>query len=134
MTEIPEAHDNDGVDDEFFRRYQQAWSDCDAETIAAMMTPDGLYEASYGSQPWGERYEGREAIRTHLQNTWADPANRSRHVYGDRYLLGNRGFAEWTSTPPDADDPGETVHGADFYEFRDGLVAKKIAYRKAVDR
>jgi ketosteroid isomerase-like protein len=107
------------VDDEFFARYQQAWTDGDIEAIVEMMTPDGLYEASFGPEPWGQRFVGHAAIRAGLEAMHAAAGTRPSHDYGERY----------TSVGPDGTT--SSIHGADFYEFRDGLVAKKIAFRKA---
>ncbi|SEE30037.1 nuclear transport factor 2 family protein [Ruania alba] len=120
------------VEDSFFARYQRAWSECDIEGIVSMMTPDGVYEASFGPEPWGVRHVGRETIRAALEEMWRDPSRRSRHIYGDRFLLGDRGFSEWTSERTEPDGTTAVVHGADFYRFTDGLVAEKIAYRKVV--
>lgn len=125
------ATTSEAVDDAFFARYQQAWTDGDIEAIVAMMTPDGLYEASFGPEPWGRRFVGRDAIRAALEAMHAATERRPSHDYGDRFLFGVNGFSTWTSTSTAPDGTTSTVHGADFYEFRDGLVSKKIAFRKA---
>jgi ketosteroid isomerase-like protein len=119
-----------GVDDEFFARYQRAWSDADIDAIVEMMTPDGLYEASFGPAPWGDRFVGREAIHAAVSAMYPGPGPHAAHVYGERYRDGNHGFSPWTSTKSGPDGEPVTTYGFDFYEFRDGLVAKKIAYRK----
>ena len=121
----------DGVDDELFARYQHAWTVGDADAIAEMMTPDALYEASFGPEPWGRRFVGRDAIRAEVQRQQASATHRGGHTYGQRYVVGNNGFSAWTSESVDADGKPTIVHGFDMYEFRDGLVSKKIAYRKA---
>lgn len=128
MTET--LHSPTDVDDEFFARYQRAWTDGDIEAIVEMMTPDGLYEASFGPEPWGQRFVGRAAIRAGLEAMHAAAGERPSHDYGERYAFGNHGFSTWTSTSVGPDGTESSVHGADFYEFRDGLVSKKIAFRK----
>lgn len=122
--------DDGGVDDAFFARYQQAWSEADVEKIVEMMTPDGMYEASFGPEPWGKRYVGRTAILAALKEMYPEPGSHSTHEYGQRYRDGNHGFSAWTSTSEGPDGQPVTTYGFDFYEFRDGLVSKKIAYRK----
>lgn len=132
MTTSSIVSEQPEVDDAFFARYQQAWTDGDIAAIVSMMTPDGLYEASFGPEPWGQRFVGREAIRAALEAMHAAAGpRRPSHDYGDRYVFGNHGFSTWTSTSVAEDGSTSTVHGADFYEFRDGLVARKIAFRKA---
>lgn len=130
MSRSGEPQDDGGVDDEFFARYQQAWSEADIQQIVQMMTPDGMYEASFGPEPWGNRYVGRDAILTVLQEMYPEPGSHATHEYGDRYRDGNHGFSAWTSTSQESDGTTITTYGFDFYEFRDGLVSKKIAYRK----
>jgi ketosteroid isomerase-like protein len=117
------------IDDVFFARYQKAWSEHDIDAIVGMMTTDGLYEASFGPEPWGQRFVGHEAIRAALSEMFSGP--RATHDYDERYAFGSNGFSTWRSTSTGADGQPVTVHGCDFYEFRDGLVAKKIAFRKA---
>lgn len=121
-----------GVSEEFLLRYLQAWSDHDPDAIVAMMTPDALFEASTGQNPWGTRHVGREAIRQGIIDGMAaaeEPNTDYRH--GTPCIVGNQAFVEWTSsyTRPNGDEV--CVHGCDLFEFRDGLVSKKIAYRKS---
>jgi uncharacterized protein (TIGR02246 family) len=112
-------------------RYQRAWAEADLEAIVDNMTEDGLYEASFGPEPYGQRFFGRAAIRAGIEAMWAGTDERGTHDYHDTYILGDHAFATWSSTKRGPDGQEQTTHGADFYEFRDGLVAKKIAYRKA---
>lgn len=126
------AESTTAIDDATFARYQQAWSDGDVDTIVALMTPDALYEASFGPEPYGQRFQGHDAIRAGVSAMFTASPHRSTHEYGERYTFGDHGFSTWSSTSFDADrNPVATVHGCDFYEFKDGLVAKKIAFRKA---
>jgi ketosteroid isomerase-like protein len=97
------------------------------------MTPeDGVYEASFGAEVWGERFVGPEAIRAKLVAMGVDQPGRARHEYGETHVVGDCGFAMWTSVQDGQDGPQVTMHGADFYRFRDGKVAAKIAYRKGM--
>lgn len=129
----PEAPDLSGkaIDDEFFARYQKAWSESNADAIVEMMTPDALYEASFGPEPWGQRFVGHDEIRAGLNRMFQGSADAATHDYDERYAFGNHGFSTWRSTSIGPDGHQVTVHGCDFYEFRDGLVAKKIAFRKS---
>jgi ketosteroid isomerase-like protein len=119
------------IDDAFFARYQQAWSESDIDAIVEMMTSDGLYEASFGPEPWGQRFVGHDEIRAGLTQIFSGAAQKATHEYDERYAFGNHGFSTWTSTSIGPDGQPVAVHGCDFCEFRDGLVAKKIAFRKA---
>lgn len=113
-------------------RYQQAWSDGDIDAIVSMTPEDGVYEASFGPEVWGERFVGPEAIRAKLLAMGVHQPDRARHEYGETHVVGDCGFAMWTSVQDGPDGPQVTMHGADFYRFRDGKVAAKIAYRKGI--
>jgi ketosteroid isomerase-like protein len=113
-------------------RYQQAWADGDVDGIVAMTAPDCVYEASFGPQPWGQRFVGPEEIRAALREMGVGAPGRARHEYVETHIIGDRAFAKWHNVEDGPDGPTVTMHGADFYEFRDGMVTAKIAYRKTV--
>jgi ketosteroid isomerase-like protein len=113
-------------------RYQQAWADGDVDAIVAMTPPDGVYEASFGPHPWGERYVGPDEIRAALVRMGVGESGRARHVYEDTHVIGDAAFAHWKNVEDRPEGPVVTLHGADFYRLRDGMVVAKIAYRKNV--
>ena len=113
-------------------RYQSAWAEGDIEAILSMTHPDGVYEASRGPHVWGQRHVGHEQIRHALLTMRTDQPHRSRHEYGETHVVGECGFAMWTSVQDGPEGVQVTMHGADLYRFRDGMVAAKVAYRKAV--
>jgi ketosteroid isomerase-like protein len=120
-----------GTNAELLARYQRAWSEGDVEGIVSMMTDDGVYEASFGPDPWGERFVGPDAIRAGiLRNRAASSHRDSTHEYVETHLFGDIAVARWESTWTDADGSPGAVHGMDLFEFRNGRVARKIAYRK----
>jgi taurine dehydrogenase small subunit len=116
--------------DELLTRYQKAWSEGDIEAIISMTPEDGVYEASFGPHPWGQRFEGPDVIRSALVEMGVGQPGHGRHEYGETHVVGDCGFALWTNVQDGPDGPQVTMHGADFYRFKDGMVAAKIAYRK----
>jgi ketosteroid isomerase-like protein len=112
-------------------RYQQAWAEGDVETIVAMTPPDGVYEASFGPDPWGRRFVGPDEVRAALDEMGIGQPGHSRHVYEETHVVGDSGFAMWKNVEDGPDGPRVTMHGADFYRLRDGMVVAKIAYRKS---
>jgi ketosteroid isomerase-like protein len=112
--------------------YQQAWSDGDIDAILSMTPEDGVYDASFGPDVWGERFVGPDAIRAKLVAMGMDQPGRARHEYGETHVVGDCGFAMWTSVQDGPDGPQVTMHGADFYRFSNGKVAAKIAYRTGI--
>jgi ketosteroid isomerase-like protein len=116
-----------------FERYLRAWSTSNVDEICAMTHPEGVYEASFGPHPWGNRFVGPEGVRAGLEAMHAASTNRSStHEYHHTYLYGDLAFARWTSAFVDKDGNEGTVEGADFFEFKEGLVLKKLAYRKTI--
>ena len=55
-------------------RYQQAWTDGDIEGILSMTPAHGVYEASFGPNPWGQRFVGHDEIRAALLGHGPGPA------------------------------------------------------------
>lgn len=118
--------------EELLTRYRQAWRDHDPESIVGMMTPDAVYEASYGPKPWGERYVGREAILEGVRKYFAEqPTLGARLQQSEQHVFGNHAVSVWTSHYRDASGSEFAINGCDIYEFEDGLVSSKIAYRKS---
>lgn len=116
-----------------FERYLHAWSTSNVDEICAMTHPEGVYEASKGPHPWGNRFVGPDGVRAGLDAMHAASTNRSStHDYDETHLYGDLAFARWTSRFVDKDGHEGSVEGADFFEFRDGLVLKKLAYRKTI--
>jgi ketosteroid isomerase-like protein len=116
-----------------FKRYLHAWSTSNVDDIAAMTHPEGVYEASYGPHPYGNRFVGPAELKAGLEAMHAASTNRSStHDYHHTYLYGDRAYARWTSAYVDKDGNEGSVEGADFFEFKDGLVLAKLAYRKNV--
>ena len=117
---------------ELLNRYQLAWANGDIDEILSMTPSDGVYEASRGPQVWGERYVGHDQIRNALITMGVNQPGPSRHEYGETHVVGECGFAMWSSVQDGPQGSQVTMHGADFYRFRNGMVSAKIAYRKAV--
>jgi ketosteroid isomerase-like protein len=117
---------------DLLERYQQAWSDHEPDTIADMMSEDAIFEASYGPNPWGERFVGREVIRAGVRRNFAaSPNPNTELIHYEKHMYGDSAFSMWISTFPDAEGRLMRIHGCDYYEVRNGLVTKKIAYRKS---
>lgn len=114
-------------------RYQQAWTDGDIDGIVEMTAPDGVYEASFGPNPWGERFVGPDEVRAALVRMRLGEPGGTRHEYEETRIIGDCGFAMWRNVVDGPDGPTVTMHGADFYRFREGKIAAKVAYRKRVE-
>jgi steroid delta-isomerase-like uncharacterized protein len=116
---------------DFVAAYLDAWNSHDADRLLARMTPDVVYDDS----AWPETMRGHDDVRRFLEHTWrAFPDMRFELVEGP-YRLGEDKAAFWwrgegTMTgrldPPGFAPTGRRwrVDGADFHEYRDGLISR----------
>ena len=79
----------------------------------------------------GQHLVGHDEIRAALLAMGLVQPRRPRHEYDETHVVDDCAFALWNQRPGRRyrirDDH---AHGADFYRFRDGNVAAKIACRK----
>lgn len=115
---------------EVLQDFADAWNRHDADALMSFMTEDCVFEASAGSEVWGKRYAGSDAVRAGYVEVWttfpdAHWGNARHFVHADR------GVSEWTFTGTRADGTRVEVHGCDLFTFRDGKIALKNSYRKS---
>jgi steroid delta-isomerase-like uncharacterized protein len=117
--------------EEFAALYVDAWNSHDADRLLALMSADVVYDDS----AWRVTMRGRDDVRHFLAHAWrAFPDMRFEIIEGP-YCLGKDKAALWwrgTGTmtgpldPPRVAPTGEQwrVEGADFHEYRDGLISR----------
>lgn len=114
---------------EMLQAFADAWNRHDVDALMTFMTQDCVFEASAGSDIFGTRYVGHEAVRAGFAEVWA--AFPDAHWAGARHFVaGERGVSEWTFTGTRADGARVEVHGCDMFTFRGGKIALKNSYRK----
>lgn len=95
----------------------------------AMMTDDGIFEASAGNDVNGERHEGQRAVRAAYEAVFAQYPD-ARWSNARHFVTGNRGVSEWTFTGTQNDGSRVEVTGCDLFTFRNGKIAVKNSFRK----
>ena len=113
----------------FVKRFNRVWQDHDVAGIAAMFTDDAVFEASFGSEPHGERAIGKEAA-TRLaaavfQRIPDIRFEEIRHMVTPDFAV----IESVQSGTPVNGTPFE-VQIADLLSLRDGKIAAKRTYRK----
>jgi steroid delta-isomerase-like uncharacterized protein len=112
----------------------EAFNAHDLDRIMALFAEDCTLEMPRGPQPWGARFEGREAVRRALATRFEGLPDVH---YGDAEHFVDRdrqtGISRWTLTGTTPDGRRLEVRGCDFYSFRDGQVTRKDAYWKLVE-
>jgi len=106
----------------------------DLDRIMARFAEDVVLEMPRGADPWGTRFDGKDAVRTGLAGRFAGLPDVH---YGDAEHFvdesSDTGMSTWTLTGTRTDGTKVEVHGCDFYTFRDALVVKKDSYWKIVE-
>jgi ketosteroid isomerase-like protein len=110
------------------REFGEAWAAGDVDALMTFMTDDCVYRASVGPEP-GTTYRGRDAVRQGFAEMLAYDHGRERHD-GAALIAGNVGVADWSFTEAKPDGGTTTIRGCDIFEFADGKIRKKDAFRK----
>ena len=105
----------------------------DVDGILDCFTDDGIFDVTQGPDPWGERFQGKPAIRKALETLFSGIPD-VQFVDGVHWVAGERGTSEWTCVGTTAKGRAIRVRGCDLFEFRGGLVARKDSYFKKVVR
>ena len=114
----------------FIHRFNTVWDDHDLDGIADMFTDDVVFEASFGSEPFGERATGRAAARALAAAIFERIPDlhfsEIRHVVYPDFAV----VESVTTGTPVGGEPYE-IHIVDLLTIRDGKIAAKRSYRKA---
>ena len=103
----------------------------DVDAILDTFAEDGRFEITRGPDPWGERFQGKPAIRKALEQLFAGIAD-VQFVDATSWVKGDRGTSEWTCVGTTAKGRPIRVRGCDLFEFRNGLITCKDSYFKQV--
>ena len=117
---------------EVMAAFGTAWLAKDVDALMALVTDDCVYAASVGPEP-GTTFRGREVVRAGFEQLLAYDA-QAENRGGESFVAGDRGFAAWEYLYTDpATGATRSVRGCDRFEFRDGKIAVKDAFRKTFD-
>ena len=123
---------SDGVDSmtpDRLRAFGHAWNDHDVDAVMRLMTDDCTFYSSGGPELLGTAFVGQAAVRSAVEAFFA--ANPTAEFVDDvAVVAGNHGFTEWTLRTRGEDGEVQEVRGCDLFEFRDGLISVKNAFRK----
>jgi len=105
------------------------WNTHDPERVLAYFAKECAYHASFGPEPLGRSYVGREAVRDGVAEFFVRYPDGC--FLGTRvFVAGERGAAEWTFAGTALDGAPFAVQGADLFEFDGDLIRTKNAFRK----
>ena len=110
----------------------EAFNAHDLDRIMGFFAEDCSLDMPRGTEPWGTRLVGKEAVREGLAGRFKGLPDV--HYAEDRHWAsGNMVVSEWLLTGTRPDGEKLRVRGCDHYEFRDGKVVRKDSYWKLVE-
>jgi ketosteroid isomerase-like protein len=104
----------------------------DLEAIMLLFADDCVFESPRGPDPWGRRFEGKEAVAEGLGARFAGIPDVSYEGHGD-FVAGQRGASEWTLRGTTVDGERLEVRGCDLWTFRGDDVVVKNSFWKIVE-
>ena len=117
---------------ETLRAITGAFNAHELDVIMTFFADDCSFDMPRGSDPWGQRYVGKAAVREGLAARFKGLPDV--HYSQDRHWVsGNLGVSEWLLTGTKPDGVRVRVRGCDHWEFRDGKVIRKDSYWKIVE-
>ncbi|MBF4571665.1 nuclear transport factor 2 family protein [Herbiconiux sp. VKM Ac-1786] len=125
----PSENSTSHMTPEVLAAFSDAWTRRDLDALMSHVTDDCVYSASVGPEP-GQTWSGKEQVREGFALMLAFDTGQERHEEENPIIAGTRGAATWSFTGAGPDGKILTTRGCDIYEFRDGKIARKDAFRK----
>lgn len=109
--------------------YSKAWNEHDIDKIMEFMTKDCVFETGGGTEKFGTRYEGYEAVRERFIEVWIDfPDVKFENAI--HFSQGNYGCSEWTFVGTSNKGTKIELDGCDLFTFENGKIKSKRSYIK----
>jgi ketosteroid isomerase-like protein len=124
MSQIPENL-------RILERLAEAFNEHDLDRIMEFFSDNCSLDMPRGSDPWGTRYIGKEAVRKGLQARF-EMLPDVHYEDVRHFATESMGFSEWLVTGTPRSGASVKARGCDHYEFRDGKVVRKDSYWKIV--
>ena len=118
--------------EDFVRRFLRPWNEHDVDGAMVFMTDDCTWEIPRGTEPYGTRFEGADAVRSAIDNAF-------RAVPDIHYELVRCSFGvdlavlELLVSGTFGDGRRARFQACDVMTMRGGKVAAKRSYRKLVE-
>lgn len=114
---------------ELLETFSDAWNRHDIDALMHCVTDDCVFHAVSGPELFGRSFIGRAAVREGFQLAWQTFPDAA-WLDADHFVCGDRGVTESTFRGTKADGTRIEARMVDVFNFRDGKIAVKNAYRK----
>ena len=101
----------------------------DLDGIMGHFAEDAVFDGPRGTEAFGTRFVGREAVREAFAGRFAGIPD-VRYRDDSHFVDGDRGASEWTLSGTMTDGTRIEVRGCDLWTLRDGQVVKKDSFWK----
>lgn len=109
--------------------FMAAWNRHDVDALLCLCSDDCVFDAAVGPHPWGERHEGKAALRQAFSAVWATWPDASWTDVRN-FATETRAVSEWTFRGSNPVGDQVEIKGVDLLTIRDGLISKKDTFRK----
>jgi ketosteroid isomerase-like protein len=110
-----------------------AFDEHDLDGIMVHFAGDAVFEGPRGTDPWGTRSVGADAVREAFAARFAGIPD-VRYQQDSHFVDGDRGASEWTLSGTTTAGERIEVRGCDLWTLRDGKVVKKDSFWKTRTR
>jgi ketosteroid isomerase-like protein len=110
-------------------RFSDAWKGHDLDALMSFMDDEAVFDASSGTEIFGTRYQGRDAVRA----GFARVLSNFPDVYFEQlghFVAGNRGVSEWIFRGTRGDGKRVEVRGCDVFALAGGRILVKNSFPK----
>jgi ketosteroid isomerase-like protein len=121
------------ADRQTLRDLVDAFNAHDLDRIMAFFTGDCVLETPRGSDPWGTRFTGHDAVRDGLAQRFSGLPDVH---YGDdeHWICGDHAVSKWLLTGTTTSGQTVRVRGCDLFDLApDGRLRRKDSYWKIVE-
>lgn len=111
------------------RRYMEAWSNHDVQSIMSMMTEDCIFRAASGPEIHGKTHVGAAEVESSIRGFFTSfPDAEWSDV--NVFAFGAYGYSEWTLKMSGHEGSSLETRGCDFFELVGDKIHLKSAFRK----
>ena len=117
---------------ELLKSFLEAFNDHDLDRIMGYLADDCVLFTPRGSNPRGDKYNGKEEVRRGLAKRFEGIPDVH---YGDdqHWACGDLGVSEWTLTGTSTSGEHIEVRGVDLLEFANGKIVRKDSFWKILE-